>query len=527
MGASLSKKAFAQAGTAQDDAIEILDSDDESVDNNNIGTASGDNALESSSLEKAAEDDTSQQGKTHSDEQEEEYLKSALSKKNSIVIFSKEKPVARLPLPDTVKVPSRKRTVVFQPDVKCGSVTFSSSLQEDKQCRKITFHEGYSNAPDQCSILHGPDLDKIYDRYTSWDPYWEVVQDLSLGSIHGYDVGYKTTRIVSSSVTTTNCPPLSAVEFQFNIPPSIAASLKKSPFQKQYKERRLILRSLPIIIPEKYKKARSDTHLWPKGTFVQLNNVPILIVQRRQQSHDHMLWKGLSHMLDLTQAISNYEVKQKLTICTKDADSYNFQLVLCEYIPPNVIFDRCVGEGPLALTKLTFEEGRALIQQNFDEKNAVVLDDSDGESETPIDKSKISLTISLLCGASMSAIQVPVRGKKCKHMQCFDLKNYLLSNSNVSGGRWRCLVCEDFVPVRDLIIDGFMGKILEEHGKDVSTSRDKVEIHRNGTWKFLPENKLRYNKKRPCPSDQPDSTKRSKHKNSGPPITEIIDIIDD
>jgi hypothetical protein len=232
-------------------------------------------------------------------------------------------------------------------------------------------------------------------------------------------------------------------------------------------------------------------------------------------------------MLDLTQSINDYGAKQRLAICTKDADSYNFQLVVCEYIPPDVIFDQCIGDGPLSLTKLTFEEGRALIQKNFDEKNAVVLDDSDGENETAIDKSNIFLTLSLLCGASMSAIQVPVRGKKCKHIQCFDLKNYLLSNSHVSGGRWRCLVCEDFVPVRDLMIDGFIEKILEEHGQDVSTSRDKVEIYRDGTWKFLPENKLRYQRKRASvPSDQPDS-KRNKTDKSGPTVTEIIDIIDD
>jgi hypothetical protein len=379
---------------------------------------------------------------------------------------------------------------------------------------------------DHCSFIDGPDLDKIYDRYASWDPYWEVVHDLSLGSIHGYEVGYKTTRIMKNSSTATDYPPLSAIQLYFSLPPSIIASLAQSSFQKQYKERRLFLRSLPIVIPEKYKKARSDTHIWPKGTFIQLNDVPILIAQRRQQSHDHTLWKGSSHMLDLTQLINDYKMKQKLTICTKDADSYNFQLVVCEYIPPDVMFDRCVGDGPLALTKLTFEEGRALIQKNFDEKNAVVLDDSDGENETEMDKSSIHLTLSLLCGASMSAIQVPVRGKKCKHIKCFDLKNYLLSNSHVSGGRWRCLVCEDFVPVRELMIDGFIEKILEEHGKDVSTSRDKVEIYRNGTWKFLPENKLRYQRKRPCPSDQPDS-KRHKNDKSEPTVTEIIDIIDD
>jgi len=538
MGVSSSRKIGTEAVEGQVETIEILDSDDESVDNEsekgiNDNETNADAKLShvhtSSSTTLTGDmpqDGSAQRSRKLHEDGYEEYLKSALSKKNSVVKFSMETPVPRLPIPEKFRVPSSRRTVIFKPDVKCGSSLFSSSLQEDKQCRNITFHQGHSAVADNCSFIDGPDLDKMHDRYAAWDPYWEVVHDLSLGSIHGYQVGYKTTRIMTSAITATNYPPLSAMELQFSVPPSIAASLKKLPFQKQFKERRLFLRSLPIVIPEKYKKARSDTHIWPKGTFVQLNDIPLAIVQRRQQSHDHSLWKGSSYMLDLTQSITNFEMKQTLTICTKDADSYNFQLVVCEYIPPDVIFDRCIGDSILSLTKLSFEEGRALVQQSLDEKNAVVLDDSDGEDETEIDKSNIFLTVSLLCGASMSAIQVPVRGKKCKHTQCFDLKNYLLSNSHVSGGRWRCLVCEDFVPVRDLMIDGFIGKILEDHGQDVSSSRDKVEIHRNGTWKFLQENKLRYHKKRPCPSDQLDG-KRHKSDKGRPPVTEIIDIIDD
>ena len=51
-----------------------------------------------------------------------------------------------------------------------------------------------------------------------------------------------------------------------------------------------------------------------------------------------------------------------------------------------------------------------------------------------------NLSLSLLCSVSRTVIETPVRGRHCKHIQCFDLKNFLHSNSNLNGGRWRCLV---------------------------------------------------------------------------------------
>jgi hypothetical protein len=38
---------------------------------------------------------------------------------------------------------------------------------------------------------------------------------------------------------------------------------------------------------------------------------------------------------------------------------------------------------------------------------------------------------------------------------------------------------------------------LENGNNVLSSSRDKVEIHRNGSWKFLSDNRLKYQKKRP------------------------------
>jgi len=236
-------------------------------------------------------------------------------------------------------------------------------------------------------------------------------------------------------------------------------------------------------------------------------------------------------MLDVTPHIANPREPLSLEMCSYDEDTYNLQLSIVEYVSPQSLFQKCMRQEPEGIAKLTFEEGRALVQQNLDKKDAVVLDDSDddeGKNDASVNPQNIYLTCSLVCAVSMSAIRTPVRGKNCKHMQCFDLQNYLQSNATVSGGRWRCVVCEDFVPVEDLMVDGFIAKILERHGKDVSTSRDKVEIYKDGTYKLLHENKLRYQKKRPLSSDASDnSSKRSKLESKSAALSnEIIDISD-
>ena len=59
----------------------------------------------------------------------------------------------------------------------------------------------------------------------------------------------------------------------------------------------------------------------------------------------------------------------------------------------------------------------------------------------------------------------------------------------------------------------------------MSTSRDKVEIHRDGTYKLLKENRLRFQQKRPCSGELPDS-KRAKSENQSTEA-EVIDILDD
>ena len=58
-----------------------------------------------------------------------------------------------------------------------------------------------------------------------------------------------------------------------------------------------------------------------------------------------------------------------------------------------------------------------------------------------------------------------------------------------------CQVCENFVSVRDLVHCGLFQSMFDAQGEQVSSSRDRVSLSSDGTWKLRGENKLRYKHK--------------------------------
>ncbi|KAI3501351.1 hypothetical protein L1887_29217 [Cichorium endivia] len=89
--------------------------------------------------------------------------------------------------------------------------------------------------------------------------------------------------------------------------------------------------------------------------------------------------------------------------------------------------------------------------------------------------------ISLKCPISFSRIKIPVKGHTCKHLQCFDLNNYV--GINTRRPQWRCPHCSQSVSFHDIRIDKSMVKVLKEVGEDVSY----VKISSDGSWEAVAE----------------------------------------
>jgi hypothetical protein len=93
----------------------------------------------------------------------------------------------------------------------------------------------------------------------------------------------------------------------------------------------------------------------------------------------------------------------------------------------------------------------------------------------------------------------------------------LESNRIVSGQRWRCIVCEQYVSLQDLELCTLTEEVIHEFRKDlIPTERDRVEFCADGSYKLLGARSQRTNNKKrtaqevPVASRSSDVVKKSK-----------------
>ena len=99
---------------------------------------------------------------------------------------------------------------------------------------------------------------------------------------------------------------------------------------------------------------------------------------------------------------------------------------------------------------------------------------------------------SLVCPISKRPINYPVRGRTCKHFQCFDLKGFIECNSVCSGQRWKCAACEDYLSIQNLEYCALTKAALTRFEGQVSSERDRVEFRSDESYKLLPPTKVRH-----------------------------------
>ncbi|CAH8834345.1 unnamed protein product [Trichobilharzia szidati] len=136
------------------------------------------------------------------------------------------------------------------------------------------------------------------------------------------------------------------------------------------------------------------------------------------------------------------------------------------------------------------------LKQNHSTGN-VDNDDDDDDLVMPN-----TLPVQLLCPLSKCRIEVPVRGRNCRHVQCYDATTYLIINERKPT--WNCPVCDVKAPYDDLIIDGLFLEVLRsERAQDL----DEVIFHADGSWSSISEdmmsNQIENNVDNPITSESP------------------------
>ncbi|KAL9181363.1 hypothetical protein ACHAXT_010168 [Thalassiosira profunda] len=459
---------------------------------------------------------------------------------------------------------SRVRHVAFAADNHTPYLA-SASLRPRNPCT-LSYDAGF-NANGSGACLDHKSFLGVRQRLETFDPFWKVIHELGAKQCPGGQG--RTTKVATrtaacvSSVQLGNHPTSCAV-VEVDLRTECSSSRFDLDWGKRntsYKtgDRRLLLRMLPLKRTEKDEQKSSDTHKWPIGTFIQVSRGAkeqvLIVAQRRQQSHDPKLWKGLSHPLDLTTFLPDANLGFALKICAKEAieraaspkyklgtevskefenddgemrpfsgtvkgfdpdyllyrivyedgdaeeltetevaaivvkkrldvteepkllqGSYGIHLAVCEYIGPDDLYTQLLK----VLPTIPLGQSRRMAKQYLVRQTVSIDSDDDEDGNL----GGASLNFSLLCPMSKMAIGTPVRGQHCKHIQCFDLKSFLHSNKSVSGGRWRCGCCEDFVSVKDLVRCGLFEAMLQDHREEVSGARHEVSFKSDGTWEM-------------------------------------------
>jgi hypothetical protein len=165
----------------------------------------------------------------------------------------------------------------------------------------------------------------LHSRLSEWDPFWTNVSILASGTTSKVDSTQPETKLIRT-----------AAQRSFNIPQKLTVPVERWGVPRnqswQSKEQALVLRMLPVD-QRSYAKKRADCHLWPKGTFLQVDGAPISrkdLRQRLQQLHDEKKWEGNCFDVDLVQFITDPTQRHRIELFCVDDEQYSKKSFLLE-----------------------------------------------------------------------------------------------------------------------------------------------------------------------------------------------------
>lgn len=275
-----------------------------------------------------------------------------------------------------------------------------------------------------------------------------------------------------------------------------------------------LLRMLPL---ENDSRKRADRHLWPKGTFVQVNGPFVKrVTQRTQQKHDESLWKGRSYPLDLAEYISSPYGNQQIEIATYDDQQYVYALTMSVYRSPSTVFQSLMNpKSDEAISVLEKDAAIAKASLFASQNHSLSLEGDDEQFR----EGEGRLSVTLIDPVSKTLIRTPVRGKCCRHFQCCDLENFIHLHS-VPSSNWQCPVCSSFVSFQDLEVCGFTIHLLREFQTVASADRDRVDICSDGSYRLVEGKANNDGLKR-----EPDESHRNQNSGGSDKEVVVIDLL--
>jgi hypothetical protein len=266
--------------------------------------------------------------------------------------------------------------------------------------------------------------------------------------------------------------------------------------------------TMPTSMPEDVWVTRET--VWPSGIFLAFNNKQLEV--RRKLHH------GKDLTIDITKYLKgglNTLTCSVLRTTEETKLGKNFAIAV-EVI--EIITDDRIKELPVQLKE---PEARNIITKSLNgglhgkgDGSTVADKDKDEDEEILVVDAHISIDITDPYTARV--FEVPVRGKKCLHRECFDLQTFLETRkartserdremAPTSPDEWKCPICKKDARPQNLVIDGFLQKVRKELAERDQLDVKAIRVQADGTWEPVLDG-LRGDRRDSTNTDDADST---------------------
>ena len=298
----------------------------------------------------------------------------------------------------TPHVDKLSQKTVHQEGTRRIVVTAKADKTPTKAC---TVDDRESTSVDFLELNCSVDISLVKCRLEEWDPFWS-----------NYDVRISTTSPVTLTLPTTNLIKTAAsfVLDTDTYSAQIDAWGKKQPVQSTNS---LVLRMLPLEYDRK-NMIRSDNHLWPRGTFIQVSERPISIEQRKQLKHKLKEWRYMSKELNLASLIPNPKLPTPIDIFCYDDQVYIVCVSRSRYRSVDEVLHSLLDiSSPKKIFEISFAAGLQRAVSSAASLISIDIDGDDNDATNELGK----FIVSLKCPLSRAIMEIPVRGKDCVHHQ--------------------------------------------------------------------------------------------------------------
>ncbi|KAI9345115.1 MIZ/SP-RING zinc finger-domain-containing protein [Pilaira anomala] len=209
---------------------------------------------------------------------------------------------------------------------------------------------------------------------------------------------------------------------------------------------------LRFVLTSWYKEGPERKCQWPENLHIDLNGRRLPLEKRiKNTQHPGPPYYGKDSPYDLTKQLRIGENTLKI-YQPECACHYTFAVQIYKQFSINA------AKRMVDASTIKIDETEKLIRNFFGQ-----VDKDDDDDIVIVQK---SVKLSLRCPISLKKLKLPIRGRNCKHLECFDLVPYLLTNEN-KVPQWLCPCCNKTTYPDELARDLFMERLLKTLQKNV------------------------------------------------------------